>query len=124
MPAFQAIAPYVEQLFDDDDVQRQLSRAASNLRDARTRAGKAKSKRKALRDERLRQRLIAGARAGIAAGVAIQKGPEKRKRRSRGKWLVVLVGIGGGAYLATNEAARGQLLGLLGQGEPASGSRA
>ena len=120
MPTLQAVQPYVEQLFDDDDVQRQLSRVAANLRGAGVRAGKAKSKRKALQDPRLRRRLLDGARAGVAAGVAIKQGPEKRRRRSRGKWLVVLAGLGAAAYVATNAPVREQLLERLGQGKPAS----
>jgi hypothetical protein len=115
MPALQTVQPYVEQLFEDADVQQQLSRAAANLRGAGARAGKARSTRQALKDPKLRQRLLDGARAGVAAGVAIQKGPEKRKRRSRGKWLVVLAGLGAGAYVATNAELRACLLELAGQ---------
>jgi hypothetical protein len=115
MPTLQAFQPYVEQLFEDSDVQKQLSRAAANFRGAGARAGSAKSKRKALQDPKLRQRLLDGARAGVAAGVAIKHGPEKQKRRGRGKWLLVLAGLGAGAYVATNESARTQLLELLGQ---------
>jgi hypothetical protein len=120
MPTLQAVQPYVEQLFDDNDVQRHLSRAAATLRGAGARAGKAKSKRQALQDPRLRQRLADGARAGVAAGIAIKQGPEKRKRRSRGKWLVVLAGVGAAAYVATNAPVRDQLLGRLGQRKPAA----
>ena len=116
MPTLQTFQPYVEQLFEDSDVQNQLSRAAANLRGAGARAGSAKSKRKALQDPKLRRRLLDGARAGVAAGVAIQKGPEKRKRRSRTKWLVVLAGLGAGAYVATNAPLRAQLLDLVGPG--------
>jgi hypothetical protein len=115
MPTLQAFQPYVEQLFEDSDVQTQLSRAAANFRGAGARAGSAKSKRKALQDPKLRRRLLDGARAGVAAGVAIKQGPEKQKRRGRGKWLLLLVGLGAGAYVATNESARTQLLELVGQ---------
>jgi hypothetical protein len=116
MPTLQAFQPYVEQLFEDSDVQKQLSRAAANFRGAGARAGSAKSKRKAFQDPKLRQRLLDGARAGVAAGVAIMHGPEKQKqkRRGRGKWLLVLAGLGAGAYVATNESARTQLRQLLG----------
>jgi hypothetical protein len=40
MPTLQAVQPYVEQLFEDSDVQKHLSRAAANLRGAGVRAGK------------------------------------------------------------------------------------
>ena len=46
----ESIQPYVEQLFDDSDVQKHLARATANLRGARSRAGNAKSKKKALQD--------------------------------------------------------------------------
>jgi hypothetical protein len=124
MPTLQAVQPYVEQLFDDSEVQKQLSRAAANLRGAGSRASSAKSKRKALQDPKLRQRLLDGARAGVAAGVAIKKGPEKQKRRSRGKLLLILAGLGAGAYVATNPSLRNQVLELAGQktSEPAAPS--
>ena len=117
MATLETIQPYVEQLFDDSDVQKQLSRAAANLRGARSRASDAKSKKKALKDRRLRQRLLAGGRAAVAAGVAIKQGPEKRARRGRRRWLLVITGLGVGGFLAANEEARARLIGLVGAGE-------
>jgi hypothetical protein len=118
----ESIQPYVEQLFDDSDVKKHLARATANLRGARTRAGNAKSKKKALQDPRLRQRLVNTAQAAVAAGVAIKKGPEKKARRSRRGWLFAIAAVGAGAYVATNEEARTKLLGLIGQdqNEPAT----
>ena len=122
----ESIQPYVEQLFDDSDVQKHLARATANLRGAKARAGNAKSKKKALKDPRLRQRLLTSAQAAIAAGVAIKQGPQKRARRSRRTWVVVIAAIGAGAYVATNEEARTKLLALVGanqdesQSEPAT----
>ena len=113
----ESIQPYVEQLFEDSDVQKHLARATANLRGARSRAGNAKSKKKALQDPRLRQRLVNTAQAAFAAGVAIKRGPEKRARRSRRGWLVAAAAVGAGAYVATNEAARTRLLGLISQSE-------
>ena len=110
----QSIQPYVEQLFDDSNVQKHLARATANLRGARSRADKAKSKKKALQDPRLRRRLANSAQAAVAAGVAIKQGPEKRARRSRRSWLVVIAAVGAGAYVATNDEARTKLLGLIG----------
>jgi hypothetical protein len=114
MPTLDTIQPYVEQLFDDSEVRKQLSRASANLRAARSRAGSAKSKKKAIKDPTLRRRLVDGGRAAVAAGVAIQKGPEKQKRRGRRGWLVALAGLGAGAFLATNAEARAKVLGLVG----------
>jgi hypothetical protein len=116
----ESIQPYVEQLFDDSEVQKQLARATANLRGARTRAGNAKSKKKALQDPTLRRRLVNTAQAAVAAGVAIKKGPEKKAKRSRRGWLVALAAVGAGAYVATNDNARTKLLGLIGQNESAT----
>ena len=113
----ESIQPYVEQLFDDSDVQKHLARASANLRGARARAGNAKSKKKALKDPTLRRRLVNSAQAAVAAGVAIQQGPQKRARRSRRSWLVVIAAVGAGAYVATNDEARTKLLGLIGANE-------
>jgi hypothetical protein len=114
MAALETIQPYVEQLFDDSEVQKQLSRAAANLRGARSRASDAKSKKKALQDRRLRRRLLEGGRAAVAAGVAIKRGPEKRARRGRRRWVLVAAGVGIAGFLATNEEARTRLAGLIG----------
>ena len=119
MATLEKIQPYVEQVFDDSDVQKQLSRAAANLRGARSRAGSAKSKKKALKDRRLRQRLLNSGRAAVAAGVAIKQGPEKRARRGRRRWLLVIAGLGVGAFLATNDEARAKLTRLVSESGPA-----
>jgi len=108
------IQPYVEQLFDDSDVQKHLSRATANLRGAQSRAGKAKSKKKALQDPTLRRRLLDSGRAAVAVGVAIKKGPEKQARRGRRRGLLLIAVVGAGAFLATNAEARARLLGLVG----------
>ena len=113
----ESIQPYVEQLFEDSEVQKQLARATANLRGARARAGNAKSTKKALEDPTLRRRLVNSAQAAIAAGVAIKQGPEKKARRSRRGWLLALAVVGAGAYVATNEDARTKLLGLVGHNE-------
>jgi hypothetical protein len=112
----ETIQPYVEQLFDDSDVQKQLSRATANLRGAKVRAGKAKSKKKALKDPTLRRRLLDSGRAAVAVGVAIKKGPEKQARRGRRRGLLLIGGVGAAAFLATNSEARARLLGLVGAG--------
>ena len=119
----ESIQPYVEQLFDDSDVQKHLARATANLRGARARAGNAKSKKKALKDPGLRRRLLTSAQAAVAAGVAIKQGPEKQARRSRRGRFVALVALGAGAYVAINAEARTRLLELVSantsQNEPA-----
>jgi hypothetical protein len=116
MATLEAIQPYVEHLFDDADVRRQLARASANLRGARYRAGKAKSKKQALKDPALRRRLAEGAKAGFAAAVALKQGPEKDRRRSRRGRLLVLALLGAGGFVAANEQARAKVLELVGGG--------
>jgi hypothetical protein len=99
MATLEAMRPYVEQFFDDPDIQQQLSRAGTNLRKAKARAGRAKSTKQALQDEHLRDRLFRASRNVIAAGAAIQQAPRKRKRRRRGRLLTVVVLAAGGAWV-------------------------
>jgi hypothetical protein len=122
MATLETIQPYVEQLFDDSDVQKHLARASANLRAARSRAGNAKSKKQALKDPTMRRRLLDGGRAAVAAGVAIKQGPEKRARRGRRGWLLAIAVLGAGALLATNADARARVIGLIGlnENEPAN----
>jgi hypothetical protein len=113
----ESIQPYIEQLFDDSDVQKNLARASANLRGAKSRAGKARSKKKALKDPTLRRRLLDSGRAAVAVGVAIKQGPEKQVRRGRRRGLLLVSGVGAAAFLAANAGARARLLGLVGAGE-------
>jgi hypothetical protein len=118
MATLEAIQPYVEHLFDDADVRRQLARASANLRGAKSRADKAKSKKKALKDPTLRHRLAEGARAGFAAAVALKEGPEKDKRRSRRGRLLVLGLLAAAGFVAVNEQARAKVMELVSGGGP------
>src|SRR4051794_41962355 len=112
MAALETIQPYVEQLFDDSEVQRQLARARANLRGAQARAGKAKSKKKALQDEHLRHRLMETARAAVAAGAALKARPGKQRKRSRRKGVLALAPVGVGAHPALHEG--GGVRGVVG----------
>jgi hypothetical protein len=116
MATLEAIQPYVEHLFDDADVRRQLSRASANLRGAKSRAGKAKSKKKALKDPTLHHRLAEGLQAGFAAAIALKEGPEKDRRRSRRGRLLVLGLLAAAGFVAANGQARAKVLELVGSG--------
>jgi hypothetical protein len=116
MATLEAIQPYVEQFFDDSDVQRHLSRASANLRGAKARAGRKRSKKKALTDATLLQRVLIGGREAFAAAVALTQAPEKQKKRSRRGRLLVLAALGAAGFVAANEQARNRVMGLLGGG--------
>ena len=115
MATLEAIRPYVEQLLDDDAVQRDFSRAARNLRGARMRAGRAKSKKRAAADPQLYRWLLSSLGAALDASVAVKDAPKKARRRRRGRRLLVLAVAGGAAFVAPNEQARAKLLELVGQ---------
>ena len=75
----ESIQPYVEQLFDDSDVQKHLARATANLRGAQVARGQ-----RQVEEEGAPGPDAAAAsgrrapQAAVAAGVAIKKGPEKQ----------------------------------------------
>jgi hypothetical protein len=121
MATLETIQPYVEQLFDDAEVRKQLARANTNLRAARARAGRTKSKKKALTDERLRRRIIESAQALALVAAEIKAGPEKQRKRSRRTRLLLIGVLGAGAFFALNEEARGQLLALVRSDESEAG---
>jgi hypothetical protein len=113
MATLETLQPYVEQLFDDAEVRKQLARANANLRAARARAGRTKSKKQALTDERLRRRIIQSAQALAMLAAEINAGPEKQRKRSRRTRLLLVGLVGVGTFVALNEEARGQLLSLV-----------
>jgi|tagenome__1003787_1003787.scaffolds.fasta_scaffold19348729_2 hypothetical protein len=118
MAALDSIRPYVEELFDDSDVQSQLTRAGRNLRAARSRAGSAKSKRKAVQDARLRRQLANATRSLILVAQALDEAPDKqRRKRRRGRVLLLLTLAAGGA-VAANADARAWVQQQFGGGGP------
>ncbi len=125
MATIETIRPYVEQLFEDSDVHEHLSRSAANLRAARRRAGGAKSKKRAVRDQTLHRRLVASVREAVRAGSSLQRANEKqlrRERRRKGRRLILLALAGALAYLAVDEGARNRLLDAVGATDPRAAS--
>jgi hypothetical protein len=109
--------PYVEQLFEDSEVQEYLSRSAANLRAAGRQAANAKSKKRAVKDKRLHQRMVAGLRNAIDAGGSLRRASEKQLRRERRRTqgrLVIVAFLAAVAYLAFDARARGRLLDAVG----------
>ncbi|HWK29531.1 MAG TPA: hypothetical protein VNS09_23400 [Solirubrobacter sp.] len=117
MTTLETIQPYVEQLFDDDEVQRHLARARRNFAGARSRATRAKSAKQAAADRQLRRRVAGGLGAALDAAAAIKAAPRKR-RRTRGRWLLVLAA--GAVAILANPQARARLQELLGGPEGSS----
>jgi hypothetical protein len=108
-----AIAPYAQQLLENDDVRDTARQAADATRAAYQRA-RGQHARKAVQDRKLRRR-VSGAVAAVGefAG-AVSKAPPKPKS----PWprrLVVFAVIGTGVWLISTPAVRGRIEGLFSQ---------
>jgi hypothetical protein len=114
MAVIERAGPYVEQLFENEDVQADLQRAAARARQAYAGARSKKNTKKALTDSRVRRRLGQSVAAARDAVVAIKRGPEENKRKRRRVRLLIVVVLAGAVFLAVNEDARNRILGLLG----------
>ena len=116
MATLESIRPYVDQLFDDSEVQEQLRRAGRNLRVARSRAGSAKSKKKAVQDEQLRRRLVAATRNLAVAYQVLAEAPVQQKRKRRRGRVLLLITLAAGGAVAANADARAWVQQQLGGG--------
>jgi hypothetical protein len=106
MSTLEVMQPYVERLFEDSDVHDQLMRAANNLRAARSRAGKAKSKKGLVQDEQLRRRLAGAIRATAAVTSALAAAPQQQRRDSRRRRVLLVAVIAAGGAVAASPDAR------------------
>lgn len=107
-PTVARLAPYIEQLLEDETARRDLRRGADKLREAYERSQKRRVK--ATRDEKIRAQLKSAARSlGDGVDELLGGTPKPKKRRGR-KLLKALpvVAAGAGAAIALkrrNEAS-------------------
>jgi hypothetical protein len=110
------LAPYLEQLLDNDDVRGNLGQSVRRARQAYGGVKGRRDAKSALGDRRVRQRLAQSAAAARDAVAGVKRGGEKelqkRARRRRRRGLLAAVVVAAGA------AAAARMLGLLGGGEP------
>jgi hypothetical protein len=105
------LAPYLEQLLEDEKARENLRRGADKLRDAYDRSQKRRVK--TARDRKLRGQ-VRGAATSLGAGAtALVKGAQKPKKRRGGLALkgLTLAAIAAGVALALNEELRSSLFG-------------
>lgn len=114
MTALDRIAPYVEQVFENDNVQRNLERSVTRARQAYAGARGKKDAKKAIKDRRVRSRVKESVAAARNAAVAIRRGPELQQRARRRRRLLVVMVIAGAGSLAASEKVRTQIAGWLG----------
>jgi hypothetical protein len=105
------IAPYVEQLLEDDAARQNLRRGADKLRDAYERSQKKRVR--AAHDEKLRRQLQSAAQL-IGAGTTALMNDARKPKKRRGRMLMKLLtvgAIGAGVALALNEDLLSAILG-------------
>src|SRR3954452_5232053 len=117
MATLDTVAPYFEQLLENDDVRNNLERARTRAHQAYG-ATKRKGAKKAAGDARVRARVTGAAVAARDAVFAAKRGRERelrrQQRRTRLRRGLVLLVLAGGAAAAANESVRTQVLDLVG----------
>jgi hypothetical protein len=117
-----ALAPYLETLLDDPEVQAAARRAVTAGRATYQRA-RGTDPAKALEDKQLRRRAQQTLAATWEVWVAVTA-PETRRRPRWRRRLVFVTAVATGAYVASNAEIRGAALGLFGgHGALGAGSR-
>jgi hypothetical protein len=115
--AIDTVAPYLEQLLENEDVRTNLRRARARAQQAYG-TTKRKGAKKAAGDKRVRARVAQSAVAARDAVLAIRRGREqelrRQQRRMRLRRVLVLLLLAGGAAAATNESVRTRVLDLVG----------
>ena len=96
------LTPYVNRLLEDDALQKQIVQGFTNLRDGTLRA-RSKGVKKAAGDRKVRHRLTAATTAGTQIVRALRD-PEPASRH-RGRKVVMLVVIAGGAVVGYRQVA-------------------
>jgi hypothetical protein len=104
------IAPYLEQLLEDEAARKDLRRGADKLRQAYERSQKRRVK--ATRDQKLRGQLKSAMRSLGDGASGLVRGAEKPKRRGRTMLkLLPVAAVGVGVAVALNENLRTSLFG-------------
>jgi hypothetical protein len=109
--AVSRLAPYIEQLLEDESARDNLRQGAGKLRGAYRRSQKKRVK--AAKDKRLRRQLQGAAQSLAKGATALTHDTQKPKKR-RGRTLLALLtvgAIGAGVAIALNEDLRSSLLG-------------
>ena len=103
--------PYVQRLIDDDGLRDDLRAAYESARRAYDRMD-GKNPQKALQDKKVQKDLRQTAASLQSVAASLKKGPQQKRRKRKGK-LLVLALIGGGVAVAANEGLRGKVLDAL-----------
>jgi hypothetical protein len=104
------VAPYIEQLLENDDVRTNLKRARAGVHQAYG-STRRKGAKQAAGDRKVRARVAQSAVAARNALLAVKRGREKelrrRQRRTRMRRVLILLVLAGGATAAANLGGNG-----------------
>lgn len=111
MPTLDRVTPYLESLFEDDDVQDNLRRAGARFGQARRRAGKRRSRKAAAKDPRVWGRLRDSTAFSLAALNALGQAPERQASSHKLRWALLLLVLAAAAFAAYDERTRTTVIG-------------
>ena len=103
--------PYVQRLIEDPDLRENVREAYEHARQAYRRMSNGKPPAKALMEDKKLQRELREASSSLREAADQIRG--KRKKKHRGRRLVMLLIIGGIAAIALSEGARKTVLDKL-----------
>ena len=105
--------PYVQRLIQDEELRENLRTAFDSARNAYTRMANGKGPVRAItEDKKTQKELRESASALRDAADALRGGKQKRKRRRRGRLLLIGL-VGAGLSVALNEGLRKKVLDAL-----------
>ena len=103
--------PYVQRLVEDEDLRENIRTAYDSAKKAYTRMSNGKGPAKAVLDDKKTQKELKEAASNLKEAADSLRGA-KKKRRGKGR-LLLLALIGGGAALALSEGLRKKVLDAL-----------
>jgi hypothetical protein len=106
-----AVAPYLQQVLNDREVQAVGRRAATAGREAYLRA-RGKSPKEAVEDKKLWRRARESATAAVQLWTAIDAAQQRRRPR-RLRWIALAAIGAAAAFVAFNAQARQTIVGLI-----------
>ena len=104
--------PYVQRIVEDDDLRDNLRTAFESARKAYTRMANGKGPAKSVMEDKKTQKELKEAASSLREAADSLRGAKKRKKH-RGRRLLLVALVGGGLALALNEGLRKKALDAL-----------